>query len=201
MNRHSSEKEMLQGQIPITPDDLKRIPEVVATPDSIEPVGRTAVGREALVYMKRVNGDIYYVKEIRTGRRELSLTTMWKRPATPGATPEGGVPHTAKTDREPGNIVPPPPKDATDVFTIGQADRWREAHQLRRAQGFLFERGASKDVGARSGHGYSRADIEVASQYLNSGRKAAEDADQFIAALGRFPDLFRDLASVDRLQG
>lgn len=71
-------REGARGQVALTADDWTMIPAVLSSPDKISVVGPTALGREAIGYWKRVNGYIFYVEEVRTGRETLSAVTMRK---------------------------------------------------------------------------------------------------------------------------
>lgn len=76
--RHGDAKtEESKGQIAITREDVARIPEIVASPDSVVPL-KTKIGRDGFGYTKRVNGSIFYVEEIRTKRKTLSAVSMRK---------------------------------------------------------------------------------------------------------------------------
>lgn len=81
VNKHGdAAKEAQHGQLPITPDDLARIPDIVRNYDFIGAGEKTGRG-QGVVYVKRVNGTIYYVEMVQSGRRELAPKTMWKRPS------------------------------------------------------------------------------------------------------------------------
>lgn len=76
---HGTHKEELRGQIPITNDDLMRIPEIVSSYDTII-TEKNRRGQDILIYLKTMaEGIIYYVEEIRLGRHELATSTMYKR--------------------------------------------------------------------------------------------------------------------------
>jgi hypothetical protein len=72
-------REAGRGQIPITPADIEKIPEILEAPDKIEISGKTRQGLDGILYVKRFNGTVYYVQEVRTGRRQLATVTMWKK--------------------------------------------------------------------------------------------------------------------------
>ena len=79
MNRHSSEREKLQGQIPITENDLENIGDVIDNYDSIE-TERNNRGQDVIIYTKQYNdGTTYYIEEVRTGRKELAMQSIRKR--------------------------------------------------------------------------------------------------------------------------
>jgi hypothetical protein len=79
MKSHGDADEQLRGQIPITAEDIEKIPEVLESPDTIEPGNKTYGHRlNTVVYGKRFNGIVIYVEEIRTGKRQYAAASMWK---------------------------------------------------------------------------------------------------------------------------
>ncbi|HXW25608.1 MAG TPA: hypothetical protein VEK73_12765 [Xanthobacteraceae bacterium] len=77
--RHgSAATEEPRGQIPLTADDWELIPDVLAAPDHMAYIGPTRRGREAIGYWKRMDGHIFYIEEVRTGRGTLAAVTMRK---------------------------------------------------------------------------------------------------------------------------
>ena len=81
---HGSEKtEIPRGQIPITDDDFKKIPEVIYKYDEVEFTGKNKIGRETLTYKKVFDdGTIMYVEEIRNKQKTLTIDTMYKHKKT-----------------------------------------------------------------------------------------------------------------------
>jgi hypothetical protein len=80
LNGHSNTKiEERRGLIPITKDDLKNIPDVLKNYDNVEYSGKNQVGRDVIIYSKKVNGYIIYVEEIRAKNKELIPQTMYKK--------------------------------------------------------------------------------------------------------------------------
>lgn len=76
---HGSPKEVLRGQIPITDEDLMRIPEIVASYEALS-TEKNKRGQDVIIYTKTMeDGVTFYVEEIRLGRRELAASTMYKR--------------------------------------------------------------------------------------------------------------------------
>lgn len=75
-----SQVELRKGQEAVTNDDIRRVPEIVSNPDGIEH-GVTKQGKDAIVYVKRFSGTVYYVEEVRTGRKQLAAITMYKQKA------------------------------------------------------------------------------------------------------------------------
>ncbi len=72
-----------RGQIAITRDDIAKIPEIVANPDKVTAL-KTHQKRDGIGYTKQVDGETFYVEEIRTGKKLLSAVSMRKLKA--GAT-------------------------------------------------------------------------------------------------------------------
>jgi hypothetical protein len=65
----------------ISLEDFEKIPQIVANPDTIQR-SQTKSGRPAIVYTKKIGDNLFYVEEIRTGRKTLSATTLKKEVAT-----------------------------------------------------------------------------------------------------------------------
>ena len=69
----------MRGQIPITDEDLLRIPEIVDHYESLE-TRKNRRNQDIIIYSRSFGqGVTYYVEEIRLGRRELAASTMYKR--------------------------------------------------------------------------------------------------------------------------
>ena len=78
---HAGEK--LRGQLPVTEDDLLSIPEVVTTPDAIRVGQKNRIGRSLISYVKHMpDGTTILVEEIRTGKKQLALQSLWRYPGT-----------------------------------------------------------------------------------------------------------------------
>lgn len=79
MNKHSNEKEVLQGQIPIGEYDFQFIPEILSQFDS-RTVIRPNEQRRLIIYTKIYpEYERVYIEEIRKGRCELAGVTYYKR--------------------------------------------------------------------------------------------------------------------------
>lgn len=80
IRKHSDkESEDNRGQIAITEQDFERIPEILNNPDDIVGGSQTKAGLEAITYIKEIeDGSFIYLEEVRTGKKELCLTTMRK---------------------------------------------------------------------------------------------------------------------------
>ncbi|MFA5619022.1 MAG: hypothetical protein WDA08_01805 [Weeksellaceae bacterium] len=80
LNEHGEVKaESNRGQIAVTENDFLRLPEILNNPDKIEYSGKNKKGLETIKYTKAFNGTTYVVEEVRNGRKELALNTMYKR--------------------------------------------------------------------------------------------------------------------------
>jgi hypothetical protein len=113
-NHGDAKAEALRGQDAVTAADIAKIPEIVATPDNVENGGKSANGNDLIRYSKRLNGNVYYVEEVRDGRMELVAITMWKtrtnvnmpneqpKNLTPEAT-GGNLPHDEQNIAQPEN--------------------------------------------------------------------------------------------------
>jgi len=98
--------EARRGQIALTPQDIKRIPDILQSFDSVKRGPAQKHGRESVVFSKRVNGTIYYVEsQIKGG--VLASQTMWKVPSGVNDT-QGPVP-TPESGSRPGseNVASP----------------------------------------------------------------------------------------------
>jgi hypothetical protein len=68
-----------------TKEDFLRIPEIIKEYDSVRrPLNQkgkyatSSNGNELILYTKKFNdGNTYYVEEVRTGKKELAIATMW----------------------------------------------------------------------------------------------------------------------------
>lgn len=84
LKQHGDEKrEENCGQIAITDEDFEKIPEIIYNYDEIDFTGKNKTGLETITYKKQFSdGSIAYVEEIRTGRKNLTINTMYKHKNT-----------------------------------------------------------------------------------------------------------------------
>ena len=76
---HNKQSEVLRGQVPITPDDYRLIPEIIYNADNVQYAGKNDLGKDCFKYTKQMpDGTVYYVEEVRTGRKTLTTNTMYK---------------------------------------------------------------------------------------------------------------------------
>lgn len=77
---HGGARETLRGQLAVIPDDYAKITSILDFPDAVEAAGETGVGRQAVRYIKDIDGVRYVtVFEVRTNRKMMVLQSMWKR--------------------------------------------------------------------------------------------------------------------------
>lgn len=97
-HRHGGESEYLRGQIPITAEDISKIPEIVRGENTNISGGKTNRGKDAIVYeSQQPDGNTIYIEEVHTGKQQLAFKSMWKiqRPPESGGlgTPDAYVPN------------------------------------------------------------------------------------------------------------
>ena len=86
-------KEAAKGQLPITEADIAKYRDIVENFDAVKTGGKTKQGRDTFVYAKLYKDELYVVQEVRTGKNELALTTMYKKKVTtPDAPDKKSVP-------------------------------------------------------------------------------------------------------------
>lgn len=129
--------ELPRGLVPVTDADFARLPEIIAAAPAATPV-TTKTGRPALQYEIRLaDGTIYYVEEVRAGRKVLALTTLAKK--REGGAPEagsrpGGGPAPPTRPQRAGapdtNISPGPEPDKTLIAELDAALSFTAARDL-----------------------------------------------------------------------
>ena len=111
MNQHSDAiKESKKGQIPITSDDIKKIPDIIENPSDIVKGTDNKLG-ETIRYIKNYNDNTTFVVEVvPENSNDLIIKTMWKKPSTltntvnsPSSTSETKGSDISSTN----NIIPP----------------------------------------------------------------------------------------------
>ncbi len=82
MRLHGNIKtEASRGQIAITQKDFELIPKIVKSENVIY-AGKSKLGIDCILYEAIINNTYYYVEEIRKGKKELCLKTLYKRKPT-----------------------------------------------------------------------------------------------------------------------
>lgn len=81
LKKHAGETERKRGQMPLEDKDFENIEEIVTDYDSIT-IDRNG-NKEIIKYQKTYpDGTTYYVEEVRSGRKELAMVTMYKHKNT-----------------------------------------------------------------------------------------------------------------------
>ncbi len=76
---HGNEQlESKRGQIAVVDKDFEYLPEIVKSENVIYS-GKNKIGNDCLLYEAKIGKTYFYVEEIRKGRRQLVLQTMYKR--------------------------------------------------------------------------------------------------------------------------
>ena len=97
------ESEMKRGQIVVTEKDFTNLPQVFNNPDKIIKGDTTKRGLKTIIYEKEIEGRLFCVEEVRTGRKKLAVKTIYKHRITgPRANSKERVAHTPKTSRNHG---------------------------------------------------------------------------------------------------
>ncbi|HFG0565250.1 hypothetical protein [Flavobacterium psychrophilum] len=73
--------EFKRGQIAVTEKDFKLVPQIVKSENVIYS-GKSKAGIDCVLYEIIIENTYYYVEEIRTGKKELCLKSMYKRKPT-----------------------------------------------------------------------------------------------------------------------
>jgi hypothetical protein len=82
IKEHGNAKtEASRGQIAITKKDFELIPQIVKSENVIYS-GKSKAGIDCILYEIVINNTYYYVEEIRKGKKELCLKSLYKRKPT-----------------------------------------------------------------------------------------------------------------------
>ncbi|MBK8906980.1 MAG: hypothetical protein IPM60_03485 [Rhodospirillales bacterium] len=106
-----------RGQRAITSEDVARIPEIVDAPDTVTRT-QTRQGLPAIQYTKRLGDEVFYVEEIRGGKKVLGFRTMWVRRRRGGGgtdTPDAGTPREGSPVGQRPERVPAQPATPENV--------------------------------------------------------------------------------------
>lgn len=79
LKKHGNPKtELHRGQIAVTEKDFEKIPLIVKSKNIIYS-GKNKIGRDCLLYEAKIGNIFFYIEEIRTGKKQLALNTLFKR--------------------------------------------------------------------------------------------------------------------------
>ena len=83
LNSHGNEHtEKARGNVPISDNDIKMIPQVLEKPDYIIYGTKTKTGNKAIVFAKNIDEATIFVEEVRKGKMKLAAQTLYKLPRT-----------------------------------------------------------------------------------------------------------------------
>ena len=104
-DRHGPGNESKPDQLPVIPEDIFGIPQIIESYDSVRSDGKNDRGLDVIRYEKRINGIIYCLEEVRTGRRKLTTMMMYKKRAGSGS-PQQSLPtlRPSRTQPEAGRL-------------------------------------------------------------------------------------------------
>jgi len=102
---HGAESERDRGLLPVTRDDLAMIPEIIAKADDVRYSGKNRHGLDVILYIKRLNGTIFYFEEIRRANDLLAANTLYKKPATGSDATEAACSDTPEAHRRTENTI------------------------------------------------------------------------------------------------
>jgi len=80
LKHHGKNNEKINTQIPIDDNDLKQIPRILYDYDSVTFGTKDSKGTDIVKYKKQLlNCEIIYLEEIRTGKKTLTIKSMYKK--------------------------------------------------------------------------------------------------------------------------
>lgn len=71
LNRHKND------EVPLTIEHLSLIPDILKNADRIECGKKNNRKLNTIIYMKEYKNRVFYIEEIRSGRRQLAMNTMY----------------------------------------------------------------------------------------------------------------------------
>jgi hypothetical protein len=80
-NHGNVDIEKRRGQIAIIEEDFELVPQIVKSENIIH-VSKNKIGNDIILYEAIIKDTFYYVEEVRRGKKELCMTTMYKRKPT-----------------------------------------------------------------------------------------------------------------------
>jgi len=75
------DKEELRGQVAVTEMDFTLIPSILTEYDKVRSGGKSSLGLDVIIFEKVITDTYFYLVEVRTGRKRLSMKTLYKRKA------------------------------------------------------------------------------------------------------------------------
>jgi leucyl-tRNA synthetase len=117
--------ETQRGNLPLTQEDLLELPAILDAPDAVEYSPVSPAGFHRLVLLKRINGVVFVVEEMRGREQQLQVITVWKRKATAkDVIAKMPLSDTSENDRRSEAIRPDPaaavkPTPGVDLYVGG----------------------------------------------------------------------------------
>jgi hypothetical protein len=84
IKKNHGQGEAARGQVDITPEDFAFIPAVMNEFDAARHEGADRMGNKKILFVKKVNGNVY-TASVERGNRQIGVITLWKSKARPGA--------------------------------------------------------------------------------------------------------------------
>ena len=83
LKKHGTNKESLRGQVKVDDDDFENIPEITENYDKLSDGGKNKLNNKTVKFEKNLEkGNYIYIEEIRKGKKELNMQTMYiKKPS------------------------------------------------------------------------------------------------------------------------
>lgn len=78
LNHHGASTESLRGQVSVTMDDFKLLPEIVANYDNIKESGISKQGKPSITFEKQIGDNYYVVTYVSDKSNSLEVQTMYK---------------------------------------------------------------------------------------------------------------------------
>lgn len=78
MSHHGKETELLRGQVPLTEDDFKKIPEIINNADNITRGYDTRHNKPTIIFEKNIDGNNIVATYVSDKHHNLELQTMYK---------------------------------------------------------------------------------------------------------------------------
>lgn len=73
LNKHSSSKEILKGQVPISEDDFKLIPQIISEYDNLKLSGTTNQNKPVITFRKKIGDTFYLVNYVSDKKHNLEI--------------------------------------------------------------------------------------------------------------------------------
>ncbi len=78
LKHHSNKTEVLRGQVPVTTEDFKLIPNIISEYDTIKQSGVTEQNKPSITFEKQIGDNYYAVSYVSDKSNSLDIQTMYK---------------------------------------------------------------------------------------------------------------------------